>query len=338
MKGRVADMSVTIKDVAREAGVSVATVSRVLNGSTNVSESSTRLVRDTIERLNYSPNFLGRNLRKCATNVILVIMPTSDHSLYMKIVAGMQSYAQKVGYDIITASSNSTSQVEVRQMNMLFNRTVDGVVLLGTAYDAKTLNSLAENYDIALCCEGVEGANVLTVAVDDEQGGYDAVTALIKKGHRRIGFIGANSTAVSSFQREKGYLRALEEHDIPVNNDYIYKGTYDLWHGGLAMEHFMSLEEKPTAVFAVSDILAMNAIRKACELGLEVGKDISVMGFDNISMCEMMNPTVSTVEQPCEKMGEIVVQKLIDNFSSSNKDNKYYTVAHKVIMRESTGD
>ncbi|MGN0623230.1 MAG: LacI family DNA-binding transcriptional regulator [Oscillospiraceae bacterium] len=331
-------MSVTIKDVAREAGVSVATVSRVLNGSTNVSESSSKLVRDTIERLNYSPNFLGRNLRKCETNVILVIMPTSDHSLYMKIVAGMQAYAQKVGYDIITAASNSATQHETRQMNMLYNRTVDGVVLLGTLFDAQSLNDLASKYNIALCCEGVEGANVLTVAVDDEQAGYDAVCALIKKGHRKIAFIGTNSVAVSSFKREAGYLRALKDNDIPVEPGYMYKGTYDYWHGGKAMEQFMSLEDKPTAVFAVSDILAMNAIRKACEMGLEVGKDVSVMGFDNISMCEMTNPSVSTVEQPCEKMGELVVQKLIENFSSSHKDNKYYTVPHRIILRESTGD
>ncbi len=331
-------MSVTIKDVAREAGVSVATVSRVLNGSANVSESSAKLVRETIERLNYSPNFLGRNLRKCATNVILVIMPTADHSLYMKIVAGMQEYANKVGYDIISASSNATNSVEVRQMNMLFNRTVDGVVLLGTSYDAQTLNKLAENYDIALCCESVEGANVLTVTVDDEQAGYDAVCALLKKGHRRIAFIGADYTAVSSSKRESGYLRALREHGIPVTEEYIYKNTYDCENGALAMEKFLSLEEPPEAVFAVSDILAMSAIRKACEMGKTVGKDISVIGFDNITMCEMMNPTLSTVEQPCSKMGELVVRRLIDNFSSANKDNRYYTIAHRVILRESTGD
>ena len=118
-------MSVTIKDVAREAGVSLATVSRVLNGNSSVSESSAKLVRETVERLGYSPNFLGRNLRKRSTNVILVIMPNAEHSLYMKICVGMQNYAQKVGYDIITASSNATTAVETRHMNMLFNRTVD---------------------------------------------------------------------------------------------------------------------------------------------------------------------------------------------------------------------
>ena len=220
-------MSITIKDVAKEAGVSVATVSRVLNGSCNVSDESTKKVNETIARLNYSPNFLGRNLRKCETNVILVIMPTSEHSLYSKIVMGMQDYAGQVGYDIITAVSYSTSTAETRQMNMLFNRTVDGVILLGTQYDAASLNKLAENYNVALCCEGVKGANVLTVAVDDEQAAFDAVAALIRKGHKRIGFIGTNSSAISSTARENGYIRALKEYGIEIKNEYIYKESYD---------------------------------------------------------------------------------------------------------------
>ncbi len=331
-------MSVTIKDVAREAGVSVATVSRVLNGSPNVSDASAKLVNETIERLGYSPNFLGRNLRKRATNVILVIIPNAEHSLYMKICVGMQNYAQKVGYDIITASSNATTAVETRHMNMLFNRTVDGVVLMGTSYDADTLNRLAENYDIALCCEGVTGANVLTVTVDDELAGYDAAKALLEKGHKRLAFIGAESTALSASRRENGFRRALAEQGIELPDEYVYKNTYDQENGAIAMERFMSLPEPPTAVFAVSDILAMCAIKKAVELGLETGKDISVIGFDNIAFCELTNPGLSTVEQPCYEMGELVCKKLISNFTADEKDNRYYTVKHRLIMRGSTGD
>ncbi|MBR6102138.1 MAG: LacI family DNA-binding transcriptional regulator [Ruminococcus sp.] len=331
-------MSVTIKDVAREAGVSVATVSRVLNGNSSVSESSAKLVRETVERLGYSPNFLGRNLRKRSTNVILVIMPNAEHSLYMKICVGMQTYGQKHGYDIITASSNATNAVESRHMNMVFNKTVDGVVLMGTSFDAQTLNRLADNYDIALCCEGVTGANVLTVTVDDEQAGYDAGIALLKKGHRKIGFIGVRSTALSATLRRNGFARALREYGLELDPAYLYENTYDDENGELAIERFMSLPEPPTAVFAVSDLLAMRALKKCVELGLTVGKDISIIGFDNISMCELTNPSLSTVEQPCLKMGELVARKLIENINSDTKDNKYYTVPHRVILRGSTGD
>ncbi|WP_028508983.1 LacI family DNA-binding transcriptional regulator [Ruminococcus sp. NK3A76] len=330
-------MSVTIKDVAREAGVSVATVSRVLNGSANVSEASSKLVHETVQRLGYSPNFLGRNLRKRETNVILVIMPTSEHSLYGSIISGMQEYASTLGYDIISSAYNNVSANEIRQMNMLFNRTVDGAVLLGTSLSAEKLNEIARNYDIALCCEGVEGADVLTVAVDDEQAGYDAAKVLVGLGHKRIGLICVDSASVSSRKRENGYLRALADSGIEVKNEYIWRGTYEAHNGADAMEHFMSLDEKPTALFAVSDLLAVAACKKAQNMGLTVGKDISVMGFDNISMCEMFTPTLSTVSQPCRKMGEFVARKLIENFGTANKDKKFYHLGHDVIIRESTG-
>lgn len=331
-------MSATIKDVAREAGVSVATVSRVLNGTDKVTEASAKLVRDAVEKLGYSPNFLGRNLRKRETNVILVIMPTSEHSLYMKICAGMQTFAQTLGYDIITASTNEASEAESRYMNMLYNRTVDGAVFLGTSFDADTLNRLARNYDIAICCEGVVGADVLTVNVDDEQAGYDAAKALLGKGFRRIAFIGAQSTARSAAMRENGFRRALEEAGIPLPEEYVYRNSYELSNGEVAMDGFLSLPQPPEAVFAVSDTLAMAAMKKAVERGLTVGRDIAVMGFDNISMCELMNPPLSTVEQPCALMGETVCRKLIGNISSEKKDTGCYTVKHRVILRGSTGD
>ena len=330
-------MSVTIKDVAREAGVSVATVSRVLNGSANVSEASSKLVHETVKRLGYSPNFLGRNLRKKETNVILVIMPTSEHSLYGTIISGMQEYAGKLGYDIISAAYNNVADNEERQLNMLFNRTVDGAVLLGTSMSAQKLNELAQNYNIALCCEGVEGADVLTVAVDDEQAGYDAAKVLIGLGHKKIGLICVDSTNVSSRKRENGYLRALRDSGLEVKDEYIWRGSYEAHNGADAMEHFMSLDDKPTAVFAVSDLLAVAACKKAQSLGLAVGKDISVMGFDNISMCEMFTPTLSTVSQPCRKMGEFVARKLIENIGTDNKDAKFYYMGHDIILRESTG-
>ncbi|MCR5122961.1 MAG: LacI family DNA-binding transcriptional regulator [Ruminococcus sp.] len=330
-------MSVTIKDVAKEADLSVATVSRVLNHSANVSEEAVGKVNIAIAKLGYSPNFLGRNLRKRETNVILVIMPSSEHTFYMKIVAGIQKYAQQQGYDIICASSNSTGEIEVRQMNMLFNRTVDGVILLGTSYQAETLNKLSQHYDIALCCEGVEGANVLTVVVDDELAAYDAVKALIGLGHKKIGFIGANDTAASSRRRRKGYLRAIAEAGLEIRADYMSLGTFEYEHGAAGLEELMTLADPPTAIFCVSDLLAISAIHKADEMGITVGKELSVMGFDNITMCEMMLPTVSTVEQPCSVLGETVVKKLISNFGKpgEEKENGIFIVPHKIIMRDS---
>lgn len=331
-------MNVTIKDVAKAANVSVATVSRVLNGSANVSQESAKRVNDAIRELKYSPNFLGRNLRKCGTNRILVIQPSSEHSLYAKIIAGMQEEAEKAGFDIVTAISNGSTASESRQLDMLYNRTVDGAVLLGTSLDKDTINGIAENFNIALCCEGVHGANVLTVVVNDEAGGHDATKALLEKGHRRIAMISVQGDVISSTEREKGYKRALSEYGIEPREDYIWHGDYEYENAALAMKKFMSLEEKPTAVFAVSDNLAAGAIKKASEMGIKVGSELAVIGFDSITWCERFVPSISSVAQPCAEMGRLVAQKLIANMTEDNKDRQQYTLQHKVVLRESTGD
>lgn len=331
-------MSVTIKDVAKAAGVSVATVSRVLNGSANVSEAATKAVNDTIKALNYSPNFLGRNLRKCVTNSILVIQPSSEHSLYSKIIAGMQEAAAAEGYDIITSISNGTPEIENRQLNMLYNRTVDGAVLLGTVLGSGTINSLAQNYHIALCCEGCQGADVLTVVVDDELGGYDAAKALIDKGHTKIAIISTLSDTVSSANREKGFFRALEENGIDIPEGYVYRGDYGYEHGRAAIQQFMALEDRPTAVFAISDLLAAAAIKEATDMGVKIGEELAVIGFDDITWCERYIPTISSIAQPCDEMGRFVLKKLLENINGKADDTGYYTMKHTVMLRASTGD
>lgn len=331
-------MSVTIKDVAKEAGVSVATVSRVLNGSSNVSESAAKNVRNTIERLNYSPNSLGRNLRKCETHRILVIQPSSEHSLYAKMIAGIEETAALYGYDIITAISNNKPETEKRHLNMLYNRTVDGAILLGTVLDCDDLNELTKNYNIALCGESVTGADVLTVVVDDEKGGYTAAKALIDKGHTRIAMISAGDSAESSHDREKGFRQALEDSGIEIREEYVYSGDYEYENAADALRCFMSLDEVPTAVFAVSDNLAAGVIREAANMGITVGKDLAVIGFDNITWCERFVPSISSIAQPCAEMGRLVAEKLLDNIKNGNRDSCRYTLGHKLILRESTGD
>lgn len=330
-------MNITIKDVAKEAGVSVATVSRVLNNSATVSEKATEQVNNAIKELGYSPNFLGRNLRKCETNIILAVIPSTEHSFYSDIIKGMQHEAAENGYDILLSTSNSDPVIEMRMLNMLFNRTADAAVLLGTRIDADTLNELNEKYYIALCCERVEGAKVLTVTVDDVSGAYASVNNLISLGHRRIAMISTEGTALSSKDREKGYIKALTEHGIPVNENYIYRGTYDPENGGIAFEKFMSLPEPPTAIFCISDLLAAGTIKKAVADGYKVGQDISVCGFDNIRLSRLYNPGITTVEQPCYEIGRTVVDELIRNIDSSVKSDRHIMLDYKLVSRESVG-
>lgn len=328
-------MNITIKDVAKAAGVSVATVSRVLNNSAAVSEASAKQVNEAIKELGYSPNFLGRNLRKCETNVILAILPSTEQTMYSEIIRGMQSAASEHGFDILLGLSNSTHSIEMRLLNMVFNRTVDAAILLGTQLDANDLAELNDKHYIALCCERVEGANVLTVTVDDEGGAYAAVSKMIEYGHKRIGMVSTAVNSLSSADREAGYRRALEDGGIEYREEYIYRGTYDLCHGELAFDRFMAMPEPPTAIFCVSDLLAVSAAKKATLKGLTVGRDISVCGFDNVLISDMYTPGITTVEQPCYEIGRTVVEELVHNINGGVKSNKQIKLPYKLIERES---
>lgn len=330
-------MNVTIKDVAKAAGVSVATVSRVLNSSATVSETATEQVNNAIKELGYSPNFLGRNLRKCETNIILAIIPSTEQTFYSEIIRGMQVAASDYGYDILMSTSNSTYSIEMRLLNMVFNRTVDAAILLGTQLDVKTLTELNDKHYIALCCERIEGANVLTVTVDDVGGSYKAVSRMIEYGHKRIGMVSTKVNSLSSIDREKGYRQALEEHGIEYDERYIYRGTYDLFHGELAFDHFMSMEEPPTAVFCVSDLLAVSFVKKALSKGLKIPEDISVCGFDNVPLSSMYSPGITTVEQPCYELGRTVINELMHNIINNVKSNKQIKLPYNFIERESLG-
>ncbi len=328
-------MNVTIKDVAKAAGVSVATVSRVLNNSAAVSPAAAESVNDAIQKLGYSPNFLGRNLRKCETNVILAIIPSTDQTFYSGIIRGMQTAASEQGYDILLSTSNSTYSIEMRLLNMIFNRTVDAAILLGTQLDVKTLTELNKKHYIALCCERVEGADVLTVTVDDEGGAFEAVNAMIGMGHKKIGMVSTAVNSLSSHDREQGYIKALKENGIPFRKEYIYRGTYDFIHGVKAFEYFMNLPDPPSAIFCISDILAASVVKKALSLGFKVGGDLSVCGFDNIMLSEMYTPGITTVEQPCYEIGRTVVQELIANITNGTKSNKKIKLPYRFIERES---
>lgn len=328
-------MNVTIKDVAKAAGVSVATVSRVLNKSATVSEAAAEQVNNAIKELGYNPNFLGRNLRKCETNVILAILPSTEHSFYNEIIKGMQTAASDNGYDILLCTSNSIHSTETRMLSMLYNRTVDAAVMLGTQLSADELNELNERHYIAICCERVEGANVLTVTNDDENGAFAAVKNFVSLGHKKIAMISTNGKALSSKDRERGYFKALDEFKIPIKEEYIFRGTYDPHDGGKALEQFMALPEPPTAIFCVSDLLAAGTIKKAISNGYKIGEDISVCGFDNIQMCELYNPGITTIEQPAFEIGKTVINELVKNIKQNQKNGRHIKLNYRLIQRES---
>lgn len=331
-------VNITIKDVAKAANVSVATVSRVLNNKNNVSEEAVRAVNRAVEELGYSPNFLGRDLRKSETKRILAIIGTTEQSFYNDVLRGMQDAAYVEGYDVLIVTTRDNAEHEMHLLNMLFSRAVDGAVLLAPRLDSKTISDLSKRYRIAICLERLDVNDILCVTIDNERAGFDATSYLIGKGRKRIGLITTEIRSQSSVDRENGYRRALKEAGIPYDEKLVYYGDYDAETGTKGCEELMSLDDKPDAIFSISDTISIGAMTYAVQHGITIGKELLFFGFDNIAYSHMFIPKLSTVEQPCYLQGKTVVEKLIANMKTDTPDKSTYMLPHSLILRESTGD
>ncbi|MCM1055090.1 MAG: LacI family transcriptional regulator [Bacteroides sp.] len=331
-------MGVTIKDVAKASNVSVATVSRVLNKHSNVSDETVEKVTRVMEEMGYSPNCLGRDLRKSETKRILAIIASAEQSFYSDVLRGMDEAAFAQGYDVLIATTHDDPEHEMHLLKMLLSHSVDGAVLLGAKQEASTISKLAENHNIALCLERMEGCNVLTVTIDNVKAGRDAVNYLIGKGHSRIGLISTETRSQSSIDREKGYRQALEENGIPYDESLVYLGTYESESGTTGCRYLLGLENPPTAIFSISDMIAIGAMNYAISKGVNIGRDVIFFGFDNIAYSHIFVPHLSTVEQPCFLQGKLVIEKLIGNMKSEIPDKSIYMLPHSLVLRESTGD
>lgn len=331
-------MSITIKDVAKKANVSIATVSRVLNKKTNVSDEVIEAVNKAVEELGYSPNFLGRDLRKNETKRILAIIASTEQSFYSEVLRGMQDAAYANGYDVLIATTRDDPEHEMHLLGMLFSKAVDGAVLLAPKLDAATITDLAKKYQLAMCLERLDNCEILCVTIDNEKAGYDATKYLLGKGRKRIGLITTTVRSQSSIDRENGYFRALREAGIEPDEDLIYYGEYDVNSGTRGCEALMKRQNPPDAIFGISDTISIGAMTYALRHNIEIGKELLFFGFDNIDYSHTFIPHLSTVEQPCYQQGKTVIEKLIGNIKNEEKDQGTYMLPHSLILRESTGD
>lgn len=327
---------ITIQDVAKAAGVSVATVSRVLNNHPSVSEKTREKVQRTIDQLNYQPNLLGRNLRRSETKMILVLLQNIANPFYSKIVKGMEDVGYKNGYHIMICNTDSDPIKENAYLKLLKNRLVDGVVFMAPVISDEELTEISKNYCVVQCCEYKEFAGVSSVSIDNEAAAYKATQHLISQGHRRIGLINGNSGIISESQREKGYKRALQEAGIEIDSQLIMYDSYGYRGGQRAAKYFLSIDKRPTAIFAVSDIIAIGAIKEIKEKGLSVPKDMAVVGFDDTGIASMYDPPLTTVAQPRYDLGRVTMEIMLERIRNNEAESKRVFLEHSLIIREST--
>lgn len=325
----------TIQEVAKQAGVSVATVSRVLNNSGAVSVNTRNKVQSVIDELNYQPNLLGRNLRRSETRMILVLLQNIANPFYSKVVKGMEDTAHENGYNVLICNTNTNIDLENVYLDFLRNKLVDGVIFACTAMGTKEFNKLAKQYPVVLCNEYAKDIKAPIVTIDNEVAGYDATSHLIKLGHRKIAMITVNNIG-SSYDRMNGYKRALKDASLDIDEEYIVYQNFSYKGGIRGIKELFELKEPPTAVFCISDLVAVGAIKELKRQGFKVPEDVAVVGFDNNSIAPMYEPSITTIAQPRYDIGKITMEIMLERIKGNVNSSHIVKLEHELIVREST--
>jgi len=333
-------LTVTIYDVAREAGVSMATVSRVVNNNPNVKPQTRKKVFEAIERLGYRPNAVARGLASKKTTTVGVVIPDISNTIFSEVARGIEDIANMYHYNIILCNADKKKEKEIRVINTLLEKQVDGLLFMGGAVTDEHIQAFkSSSVPIVLCATTDENNAVASVDIDHEKAAMDAVSLLIRNGHRDIAMIsGTLQDPANGFARYQGYKKALEEADIPFREEYVRIGNYRYESGIEVTKHFLGLKDRPTAIFAATDEMAIGAIHTLQDNGLRVPEDISVTSVDNIRMASMVRPQLTTVAMPMYDIGAVsmrLLTKLMNKETKEASELMQVILPHEVIHRNS---
>ncbi|WP_026486896.1 LacI family DNA-binding transcriptional regulator [Caldanaerobius polysaccharolyticus] len=329
----------TIDDVARLAGVSIATVSRVFNNSPLASDSAREKVLKAAKELGYEPSMLARSLAMKKTNTIGLIVPDISNPFYAEVVRGIEDICNIYNYNITLCNADNKRDKELQYIEMLKNRWVDGIIF-HCDYFSEEHYEIFSSRNIKVVLAGrTTTFDVPYVAIDNKKAAYDATKYLISTGHKKIGIIhgplnGMKET-VDSVDRLIGYKNAMIDAGLKIYDELIKEANFKAKGGYKAALEMLKGDIKPDAIFAISDVMAMGAINAIFDFGLKCPDDISVVGFDNIDLSEVMRPALTTIAQPMYDMGVVAARMLIKIIDNEQISNKQVILEHKLIVRDS---
>ncbi len=327
--------AITIRDVAREAGVSVSTVSRVLNDKDDVAPETYERVRRVIQQLGYTSSLAARSMRNCRTNVIGLIMPDVGDPFSIQVMRGVNQAITEHGYDLIgytsgTIRMRSKAERERHYVSLLNGSIVDGTIIVTPA-----ATSFSTSAPVVAVDPNNESPDCPSVTSTNYDGALSAMEYLIGLGHRRIAFICGRRDLQCANQRLQGYLDALARANIPANQALIEAGDFSTEAGHRCTQRLLSLREPPTAIFAANDQSAIGAMEAAREAGLRIPEDLSIVGFDNIPEASYVNPGLTTVDQFIDRMGYQATQMLISLIHGKPLETDQYRIATQLVIRDS---
>lgn len=329
-------LTVTIYDVAREANVSMATVSRVVNGNQNVKPATRKKVLEVIERLEYRPNAVARGLASKKTTTVGVIIPDISNNLYAELARGIEDIATMYRYNIILANSDQNEGKELTLLDTMLSKQVDGIVMMSDKVTENIQDSIDHSpVPIVLAGSVDELKEVPSVNIDYFEAAYEAVKVLIDNGHKRIAFISGPMSYTITQYKLAAYKKALEDGGLVVDESLIVseEGTYD--SGIAAYEEINQVEDAPTAYFAGSDELAIGIIHGVQDAGKQVPDDIEVISFENSKWARMVRPQLSSVVLPLYDIGAVAMRLLTKLMNKEKVEQQNVILPHRIEMRDS---
>lgn len=328
-----------IKDVAKVAGVSIATVSHVINKTRYVTEETRLKVEAAIERCNYTPNVQARSLASGRTRILGLIISDIANPFFPEVIKSIEEKASGHGYDVILSNTNYEPKRIVACVQRMLEQQVRGVAVMTSEMDFSLIDRLAaKNVAVVFLDVGQVGPHISNIVVNYEKGIREGVEHLLSLGHRRIAYISGPSQLKSAAMRKAAFTRIMKKYQASLHTTpLIFEGDFKTDGGRRAAAEILRADPRPTAIVAANDLMAIGALREIKSAGLRAPQDISVIGFDDISFAALAEPQLTTIVIPRSEIGEAAIEALMETLKAPDHLGREVRVGTQLVVRESTG-
>ncbi|ANY65826.1 LacI family transcriptional regulator [Paenibacillus sp. BIHB 4019] len=334
---------VTIKDIAKAAGVSPSTVSRVVSKHPRISKETADKVKRIMAEMGYHPNAMAKSLVSKTTNTLAIMLPRPAEELFQdfffgELLRGILTHSTRAGYDmLLTTATGEHDEIETVS-RLVLGRRVDGVILLSARVKDPLIQYLNEQRFPSVLIGRTDDSNphILTVNNNNVQAAYDAAQHLILQGHERIGFVSGPRNLTVSYDRMEGYRQALANAGLKLNSEWVVEGEFLQESGFRAMSFLMEMPDRPTALIVIDDVVAFGVLRGLTELGYSVPDDICIVSFNNIALSELATPPISSTDIGTYQLGYTASQKLVRLIQDEPIHQSSTIIPHRLIVRESS--
>ena len=325
-------MAATLKDVASKTGLSIATISKYVNGQT-IKQENKEKIDAAIKELNFKINYIAKGLKSNKSMTIGVLIPELENVFATHIMSRVEDTLMNSGYSTIICDYKNDADLERQKLSFLLNRQVDGIIAVPTHLSKDDLAGL--EIPIVLIDRIIDGVNCDCVLVDNKDASFSAVEYLINKGHRDIAIISGPKDVYTARERTLGYIDALVQYSIPLNESYIFHGNYDTQSGYNLTMDIINMQKRPSAIYVTNNEMTIGSVIALNECGVDIPNDISFIGFDNIDFAKVTKPNLSIIVQPRDEIGVTAANLLIEKIHDPDTEKRVIKLKTSLIKQAS---